>query len=169
VRRLLVVALVTAAYGLIVPNALAVTVSSLEVTQAIQTPTNSIKLIARRSTAVRATLATGGGAVAGVNGSLHVIRNGVDVTPAGIAPINALMTAPAAPQRANESDTLNFEFTGATATSVLTPSTNVVFRVDVTPGPVPARPRRSRSSTRRRRRCSSLASTTPPAGWGFLL
>lgn len=134
-KSLLAGASVTAMWSFIAAPALAVTVTNVEVTQAIQTPTNTVKLIARRSTAVRATLATGGGAVANVTGSLHVIRDGVDVTPAGIAPINAPMTAPAAPQRANENDTLNFELTGATATSVLTPSTNMVFRVDVTPGP----------------------------------
>jgi hypothetical protein len=134
-RKPVVTVCVAVACGFMATPALAVTVSNIEVTQAIQTPTNSIKLIARRSTAVRATLATGGGAVSGVNGSLHVIRDGVDVTPGGIAPINAPMTAPAAPQRANENDTLNFELTGATAASILTPSTNMVFRVDVTPGP----------------------------------
>jgi hypothetical protein len=134
-RRPVVILLVMVAGGFMAAPAWAVTVTNIEVTQAIQTPTNSIKLIARRSTAVRVTLATGGGSVSGVNGSLHVIRDGADVTPGGIAPINAPMTAPAVPQRANENDTLNFELTGATATTVLTPSTNMVFRVDVTPGP----------------------------------
>jgi hypothetical protein len=134
-KSLLVCVLSTAACGFAAAPALAVTVTNVEVTQAIQTATNTVKLIARRSTAVRATLSTGGGSVSGVNGSLHVIRDGVDVTPAGIAPINAPMTAPAAPQRANQNDTLNFELTGATATSILTPSTNMVFRVNVTPGP----------------------------------
>jgi hypothetical protein len=59
-RRFLVVcAFVTVAFGFFVAPALAVTVTNVEVTQATQTPTNSIKLIARRSTAVRATPATG--------------------------------------------------------------------------------------------------------------
>jgi hypothetical protein len=134
-KSLMVGAVVAATCGLAATPALAVTVTNVEVTQATQTTTNGVKLIARRSTAVRATLATGGGAVAGVDGRLHVIRSGVDATPTGIAPINAPYTAPAAPQRASENDTLNFELTGAMATTLLSPSADVVFRVDVTPGP----------------------------------
>jgi hypothetical protein len=109
-------------------------VSGVEVTQATQTPTNSLRLVARRSTAVRATLVnTDGGAVIGITGVLHVFRNGTEITPvAGVPPINAPFAAPVAPQRAVQNDTLNFELTGA-ATSGLTASTDVDFRVDVTP------------------------------------
>ena len=110
------------------------TVGSVEVTQATQTPTNSIKLVALRSTAVRATIGVVGsaGAVPGVSGRLHVFVNGLEITPlAGVAPINAPFTAPLAPQRANENDTLNFEL--AAPVTGLTASTDADFRVDVTP------------------------------------
>ena len=110
------------------------TVSSLEVTQSTQKTDNSIRLVARRSTTVRATLANiDGGSVAGVSGRLHVFRGGVEITPlAGVPAINEPFTAPAAPQRANESDTLNFELTGGAAAG-LTASADVDVRVDVSP------------------------------------
>ena len=109
-------------------------VSSVEVTQATQKTDNSIRLVAKRSTAVRATLVNSdGGVVAGITGRLHVFRSGVEITPvAGVAAINEPFTAPVAPQRANENDTLNFELTGAAAAG-LTASTDVDFRVDITP------------------------------------
>lgn len=111
-------------------------VASVEVTQTIQKTDNSVRLVAGRSTAVRATLVNNdGGAVAGITGRLHVFRNGTEITPlAGLAAINQPFTAPAAPQRANENDTLNFELTGAAA-SGLTASTNVDFQIDVAPVP----------------------------------
>ena len=116
------------------PAAVDLTVTGVEVTQAIQTPTNSIKLVALRSTAVRATLGVTGsaGPVSGVTGRLHVFVGGTEITPsAGVAPTNAPFTAPLAPQRANENDTLNFELpapvTGLVATN------DADFRVDVTP------------------------------------
>jgi hypothetical protein len=108
------------------------TVTSVEVTQAIQTPTNTIQLVALRGLAVRATIGVSGvsGPVSGVTGRLHVSVNGSEVTPAaGIAPIGAL-NAPASPQRANENDTLNFELPAPTS---ITASGDVDFRVDVTP------------------------------------
>ena len=62
---------------------------------------------------------------------MHVFVSGVEITPAaGIAPINAPFTAPLAPQRANENDTLNFELAAPTG---ITASANVTFRVDITP------------------------------------
>src|SRR5438067_2470997 len=103
------------------------TVTHLEVTQTLQTTTNSVRLVARRSTAVRATIGVAGSdfAVSGVTGALHVFVNGSEVTPlAGVAPINAPFTAPLAPSRANENDTLNFELPAPTA---ITASTNVDF------------------------------------------
>jgi hypothetical protein len=109
------------------------TVTNLEVTQTIQTTTNTIQLVARRSTAVRATIGVAGvsGPVAGVTGRLHVFVGSAEVTPAGgIAPINAPFTAPLTPQRANGNDTLNFELAAPTA---ITASSNVTFRVDITP------------------------------------
>lgn len=116
--------------------AIDLTVTSVEVTQATQTPTNSVQLVAQRSTAVRATIGvsgSGGAPVAGVTGRLHVFRNGVEVTPAaGVAPINAPFTAPVAPTRANQNHTLNFELAAPTGIAA---STDVDFRVDVTPVP----------------------------------
>jgi hypothetical protein len=116
------------------PTQVDLTVASVEVTQAIQTPTNSIRLVAQRSTAVRATLGVTGAAAAlsGVTGALHVFVGGVEITPvAGIAPINAPFTAPLAPQRGNENDTLNFELPAPVAG--LTATADADFRVDVTP------------------------------------
>jgi hypothetical protein len=108
-------------------------VTGIEVTQAIQTPTNSILLVSRRSTAVRATIGVSGttSAVSGVTGRLHVLVNGTEVTPSGgVPPINAPFTAPLAPQRQNQNDTLNFELIAPTA---ITATSAAQFRVDVTP------------------------------------
>ncbi len=110
------------------------TVSSIEVTQAIQTaPPNTIQLVARRGTAVRAIIGVSGagGPVVGVTGRLHVFVAGSEITPvSGVAPINSLFTAPLAPQRANENDSLNFELPAPTG---ITASPSVTFRVDITP------------------------------------
>lgn len=125
----------TAAAGPQRTQAVDLSVSGIEVTQATQTPTNSVLLVARRSTAVRATLVVTGaaGPVAGVTGRLHVFVGGTEVTPAaGVAPLNAPLTAPLAPQRANENDTLNFELAAPTS---ITASNAVRFRVDITPIP----------------------------------
>src|SRR3954468_5870607 len=110
------------------------TVTNVEVTQATQKPDNSIKLVARRSTAVRATIGVTGSAAAvpGVTGVVHVFRNGTEITPAaGVAPL-ASLTAPLAPNRATETDTLHFE-PPASALNQLTATTNLDVRVDVTP------------------------------------
>src|SRR3954467_5473237 len=110
------------------------TVTGVEVTQATQKPDNSINLVARRSTAVRATIGVSGSAasVPGVTGVVHVFRNGTEITPpAGVAPL-APLTAPLAPSRATETDTLNFELP-ASALNQLTATTNLDVRVDVTP------------------------------------
>jgi hypothetical protein len=105
-------------------------ITNIEVTQAIQTTTNSIPLVAQRSTAVRATIVSGGGTVASVTGRLHVFVNGSEITPpAGVLPINAPFTVPTTPQRSLENDTLNFELPAPTG---ITASNNVTFRVDVT-------------------------------------
>ncbi|HYN50711.1 MAG TPA: hypothetical protein VES62_07280 [Thermoleophilaceae bacterium] len=109
------------------------TVTGLEITQAIQTPTNTIQLVSQRSTAVRATIGVSGsaGPVAGVTGQLHVFVDGTEITPAaGVQPIGGAFTAPLGPQRANEADTLNFELPAPTG---ITASANVTFRVDLTP------------------------------------
>jgi len=110
-------------------------VTNIEVTQAIQTPTNTIQLVAQRSTNVRATIGVTGasGPVSDVTGRLHIFINGTEITPAeGVSPINAPFTAPLSPLRANENDTLNFELL---APSGITASNDVDFRVDITPVP----------------------------------
>lgn len=116
-------------------HAVDLTVTNVEVTQSTQTTTNTIQLVTQRGTAVRATIGVTGsaGSVAGVTGRLHVFRNGLEITPvAGLLPINAPMTAPLAPSRANENDTLNFELS---APSGILASNDVDFRVDITPVP----------------------------------
>ncbi len=116
-------------------DAVDLTVSGVEVTQATQKPDNSIKLVALRSTAIRATVGvtgTGGAMVANVTGVVHVLRNGTEITPSGgVAPLAAI-SAPVAPSRANEADTLNFELPTATLDQ-LTATTNLDVRVDITP------------------------------------
>jgi hypothetical protein len=112
------------------------TVDSVEVTQATQTRTNSIPLVARRSTGVRAKIGVDDlpqtlHSVAGVTGTLHVFANGAEVTPAsGISPINAPFTVRRSPDRNKENHTLNFELLAPTA---ITASTDVDFRVDLDP------------------------------------
>jgi hypothetical protein len=111
--------------------ALDLTVANVEVTQGVQTPANTIPLVARRSTAVRATLgvADSAGAVR-ATGRLHVFVNGTAITPAaGLLPINDPFFARLSPDREVEIDTLNFELPAPTA---IPASTDVDFRVDVT-------------------------------------
>lgn len=108
-----------------------ITIENIEITQAIQATTNTIQPVAQRSTAVRATINTGGGPVSGVTGKLHVFVDGIRLTPVGgIAPINAPLTAPASPQRSIEDHTLNFELPCPTG---IPESTDVDFRVDIMP------------------------------------
>ncbi|MDQ3698220.1 MAG: hypothetical protein M3373_09370 [Gemmatimonadota bacterium] len=112
-------------------------VESIEVTQAIQTATNSLSLVSDRGTTVRVRVGvTGGGTASGVSGRLHVNVNGSAVTPpAGIAPINAPFSAPNAASwsRDNENHTLNFELP---AVSGITTSADVdvVVNLDVLAG-----------------------------------
>lgn len=109
------------------------TVTAVEVTQGIQTPANSIQLVAQRSTAVRAFVSIAGASapVVNVSGRLHVIVDGTEITPtAGVAPLGLGFTAPVSPQRGNEGDTLNFEIAAPTGIAA---SSNVVFRVDLNP------------------------------------
>jgi len=109
------------------------TITNLEVTQAIQTTSNSIQLVAQRTTGVRATIGISGVSqpVSGVTGRLHVFVDGTEITPAsGIVPFNGPFTAPLSPQRANANDTLNFVLPAPTG---ITASSNVKFQVDITP------------------------------------
>jgi hypothetical protein len=103
-----------------------ISVQNIEVTQAIQTPTNTVALVAQRSVAVRVTVATGGSSVSNVTGKLHVFVGGTEITPvAGVSPL-ASLNAPASPNRNTENNTLNFELPASTN---ITASTDVDFRV----------------------------------------
>ncbi|MDQ3682863.1 MAG: hypothetical protein M3352_07305, partial [Bacteroidota bacterium] len=105
-------------------------VQSIEVNQAIQTSTNTVTLVAQRSTVVRVTVGTGGGSVSNVTGRLKVSVNGIEITPAaGIAPI-APLNAVASPDRNNENHTLNFELPSPTN---ITASNDVDFSVTLDP------------------------------------
>lgn len=110
------------------------TVSNIEVNQAIQTTTNTITpFVAGRGTTVRATLAVTSPAapVVGISGRLHIFVSGVEITPiAGLLPINAPFTAVVAPNRTNQNDTLNFEIPAGPAG--IPASAAVTFRVDPT-------------------------------------
>lgn len=137
-RAIVLAGVTTCAVAATAPSALAVdlSVASVEVTQGTQKPDNSIDLVALRSTAVRATIAVADSAAAvpSVTGVARVFRNGTEITPAGgVAPLAAL-TAPLAPDRGVETDTLNFELP-ASALDQLTATTNLDVRVDVTPVP----------------------------------
>ncbi len=109
-------------------------VESIEVNQAFQTGTNTIDLVAERGTAVRVRVGVAEDAsAAGISGRLHLLVNGVAVTPAGgIAPINAPFTAPEAAvwDRNNEAHTLNFEVPAVTG---VTASSDVDVVVDLDP------------------------------------
>jgi hypothetical protein len=137
-RAAVVAGLITSMVAVSAPAAQAVdlSVASVEVTQATQKLDNSINLVALRSTAVRATIAVTGSAapVPGVTGVVKVFRNGTEITPAGgVAPL-ATLTAPLAPNRGVETDTLNFELP-TSALDQLTATTNLDVQVDVTPIP----------------------------------
>ena len=131
--------LLIAALGACSPNSspagTALSVTNIEVTQGVQTSTNTIQLVAQRSTAVRVTLATAVTvSVPGVIGLLHVFVNGSEITAApGLSSNN--LTAPPAPQRGNEAHTLNFELPAPTG---IPASSDVDFTVEVfAPGNVP--------------------------------
>lgn len=94
------------------------TVSKLEVTQAIQYldnpdfPDNSLPLIRGRRTIVRMYIGVAGaaGAVAGVDGQLRVFVNGAEMAGSPFSPVNDPITAPLVPDREDTYDTLNFKF-----------------------------------------------------------
>lgn len=111
-----------------------ISVTSIVVTQAFQTATNSMALVSDRSTTVRVRVGVdGGGSQTGITGVLRVSVNGTEITPAGgVAPINPGFTAPAAASwdRDNEDHTLNFELSAPTG---LTPTIDADFVVELTP------------------------------------
>lgn len=88
-----------------------VTISSIEVTQAVQDSANTVPLVAHRATAFRVTINTNGvDNVGPINGSLHVIVDGNELTSSGgLAPLNPNMVARAVPDRDDQDHTLNFE------------------------------------------------------------
>lgn len=108
-------------------------VGNIRVSQAIQDDSNTITLVAQRSTVVRAGVIVSGTAlpVPGVDGVLRVFVGGSEITPAaGIASINGPITATLFPNFENENGTLNFELQAPTG---IGPSTDVDFVVELDP------------------------------------
>ena len=118
-----------------------VSVVSLEITQGFQvmppsssspgTPSNTVQLVAGRSSVVRATLKVGGSItpVTGIIGRLDLSVGGTAV--ASVLPDVVPFTAPTSPLRENEKDTLNFYVSG------VGPSTDVDILVSITvPGDI---------------------------------
>ncbi|CAN5340185.1 hypothetical protein BH20ACT24_BH20ACT24_10350 [soil metagenome] len=94
------------------------TVTKLEVTQAIQyldnpnEPDNSITLIRGRRTIVRMYVGVSGSSepVDGVDGSLNVFVNGIEMAGSPFGSINGPISAPLIPDREETDHTLNFKF-----------------------------------------------------------
>ncbi len=107
-----------------------ISVQSIEVSQAIQTSTNTVTLVAQRGTVVRVTVGTGGNVVANITGRLQVSVSGTDITPAGGIPPLAPLNAVATPDRNTENHTLNFELPSP---SNITASSDVDFTVTLDP------------------------------------
>ncbi len=86
-------------------------VTSVEVNQGTQTSSNTVALVAERSTTVRVMLETGSSnAISNVTGLLAVKVDGAFITPVGgISAVNEPITVPAAPDRNSEDDALYFE------------------------------------------------------------
>lgn len=79
-----------------------------EVTQGVQQPDNSVRLIAGRTTIVRWTLTSGAGQT-GVNAYLVGARNGVPLAGSPLAALNNSRTLKATADRAVLNDTFNFQ------------------------------------------------------------
>lgn len=118
-------------------SAIDLEVQKLEITQAIQDTTNSIELIAGRSTAVRAFVVDKDSGTPTISGTLKVFIAGASITATpGLPAINQPLTLPSSPpSRSNENDTLNFHIVEPTVLNLQPPSgavsANVTFRVDV--------------------------------------
>jgi hypothetical protein len=111
-------------------SAVDLSVASIEVTQAVQTESNAVTLVAQRNTEVRVTVGVTGASVPvpNVTGRVKVFIGGVEVW----RPLfPASFTAPISPDRNNEGDTLNFSIPG----SVFSVSTNVDIEVEIDPVP----------------------------------
>jgi hypothetical protein len=109
------------------------TVTGIEITQGIQTPGNTIAVVANRNATVRATIGvsgTGGADVPNVTGQLHILLLGIEI--GVINPSNVPFTAKVTPLRGNQNDTLNFDVPLAYFASG---SPSLDFRVDITPVP----------------------------------
>lgn len=91
-------------------------ITSVEVNQGTQTSSNTIALVAERSTTVRVMLETGSSnAISNVAGKLSVKVDGAFITPVGgISAVNEPITVPAAPDRNSEDDSLYFELEAPT-------------------------------------------------------
>jgi len=110
-----------------------ISVGEIRVSQAIQDDSNTVTLVAQRSTVVRVAVAVAGSAmpVPNVNGVLRVFRNGSEITPpAGVAPINGPFTAPVFANFGSENGTLNFELPAPTG---ILASSDVDFVVELAP------------------------------------
>ncbi len=84
------------------------TVSAIEVNQAINT--GSMTLVAKNATVVRVKVGVTGSAAAvpNVDGELRVYSNGIEIPGSPFFSSNGPITAPLSPASANENDTLNF-------------------------------------------------------------
>ena len=115
-----------------------VSVGNIRVSQAVQDDSNSVRLVAQRSTVVRAEVDITGASFPRppVDGVLRIFVNGTEITPAeGIASLNGPITPPILAGFAMEGATLNFEIPAPTG---IPPSTDVDFFVhlDTLPGEI---------------------------------
>ena len=127
---------------------------SIEVTQAVQTPTNTVGLVAQRSVAVRVMLDTGSSnSIDNVSGILSVTVDGTQITPVGgIAAVNQPITVPPTPNRNNEDNSLYFELAAPTG---IPASSDVDFLVAVAGNGQPGKFTRSwRALTKPLRSCT---------------
>lgn len=100
------------------------TISSIEVNQAVQYGSNT--LVGGNVTWVRAKVGTGGAIVPGVDAALRLTIDGVPQPLPPVFSLNGPITAPVTPNSANINDTINF--------AVIVPvSNNVMFTVEVNP------------------------------------
>ncbi len=114
-------------------------ITGLEVTQSIQhmgstmNPDNSLTLIRGRRTTVRMYIDVGGTVpVAGVDGNLQVLVNGVPMAGSPFSAENGPITAPVSPDREETNHTLNFEFQvpGFSILGPLTSNVQLIGTVD---------------------------------------
>ncbi len=123
--------------------------SNMEVTQAIQTSDNSLPLISEKPTEVRVFIdallfagenSFGGlapmadGLIRGVDGVLHVYRNGVEVPGSPLRSQNGPIDVVPNPERRNVNDTLNFLVPGSMSQCASCPDpVGMEFRIEINP------------------------------------